>query len=236
MIGRTEMPSSSMRKGYSLVPWLDPAVLTTLIRRVDSWLMTRWSSRITQSETYSSSPWRVRVASPRSPVTMAVMLAVLQPLEQPADLGPQHGLIRQSPEERFDRVEHDAFGADRINRMPEADEQAFEVVLTALLDVVGLDMHVIDGDLLPADHPGEIESQRRDILFDVPGPLLERHEHAGLAELQRSANQELDRQQALAAAGGAAHQRRPSTRKSTAGHLVESLDAGRRLRERDSGR
>ena len=34
--------------------------------------MTRWSSRITQSETYSSSPCRVRAPTPRSAVTTAV--------------------------------------------------------------------------------------------------------------------------------------------------------------------
>ena len=73
VIGSTEMPSSSIRKGYSLVPCVEPRYFTTLTRRVDTWLTTRWSSRITQSETYSSSPWRVRVASPRSPVITAVM-------------------------------------------------------------------------------------------------------------------------------------------------------------------
>ena len=37
-------------------------------RRVETCSFTRWSSRITQSDTYSSSPWRVSCPSPRSPV------------------------------------------------------------------------------------------------------------------------------------------------------------------------
>ena len=45
-------------------------------------LLTRWSSTITQSETYSSRPWRVSASGslPRSPVTTAVTpLALSQP-------------------------------------------------------------------------------------------------------------------------------------------------------------
>ena len=41
-------------------------------RRVEVCSVTRWSSTITQSETYSSMPWRVSVPSPRSPVITAV--------------------------------------------------------------------------------------------------------------------------------------------------------------------
>ena len=50
------MPVSSMRKGYSLLPWVVPRYLTTRRRRVEIWSLTRWSRKITQSETYSSSP------------------------------------------------------------------------------------------------------------------------------------------------------------------------------------
>jgi KaiC/GvpD/RAD55 family RecA-like ATPase len=39
---------------------------------IDTWSLTRWSSRITQSDTYSSRPWRVSEPSPRSPVMTAV--------------------------------------------------------------------------------------------------------------------------------------------------------------------
>ena len=66
--GRTEMPRSSIRNGYSFVPCRLPRYLTIRSRRVEICSLTRWSSRITQSETYSSRPCRVSVPSPRSPV------------------------------------------------------------------------------------------------------------------------------------------------------------------------
>ncbi len=34
--GRIDMPPSSMRKGYSLVPWVVPRYFTTRSRRVES--------------------------------------------------------------------------------------------------------------------------------------------------------------------------------------------------------
>jgi hypothetical protein len=55
-----------------LVSCADPRYLTTLRRRVETSSSMRWSRTITQSETYSSIPWRVSALSPRSPVTMAV--------------------------------------------------------------------------------------------------------------------------------------------------------------------
>ena len=71
-MGKTEKPFSPMRKGYSLVPWADPRYLTTRRRRVETWFSSRWSRRITQSETYSSRPCRVRAPWPRSAVMTAV--------------------------------------------------------------------------------------------------------------------------------------------------------------------
>lgn len=56
VIGSREMPPSSIRNGYSLVPWLEPRYLTMRSRRVDMFSLTRWSSMMTQSATYSSSP------------------------------------------------------------------------------------------------------------------------------------------------------------------------------------
>ena len=66
------MPRSSIRNGYSLVPWLEPRYLRIRSRRVAICPATRLSSRITQSATYSSRPWRVRPVSPRSAVMIAV--------------------------------------------------------------------------------------------------------------------------------------------------------------------
>ena len=105
VIGSTEMPCSSMRNGYSFVPWAEPRYLTTRRRRVEICSWTRWSSRMTQSETYSSRPWRVSVPSPRSPVMMAVTPLSLSQLEQPAQFGAQDRLVRQAAEQRLDGVQ-----------------------------------------------------------------------------------------------------------------------------------
>eukprot|EP01085_Mycamoeba_gemmipara_P000153 Mycagemm_TRINITY_DN9805_c0_g1::TRINITY_DN9805_c0_g1_i1::g.153::m.153 type:complete len:105 gc:universal TRINITY_DN9805_c0_g1_i1:488-174(-) len=70
--GNTEMPLWSIRNGYSLVPWNDPRYLIMRSRRVEILLVTLWSSRITQSETYSSNPCRVSEPSPFSPVMIVV--------------------------------------------------------------------------------------------------------------------------------------------------------------------
>ena len=72
MTGSTAIPRSVMRNGYSFVPWVDPRYFRIRSRRVEISSVTRWSSRITQSETYSSMPCRVSWSRPGSPVTTVV--------------------------------------------------------------------------------------------------------------------------------------------------------------------
>src|SRR5215217_4739060 len=72
VIGNTEIPSSSIRNGYSFVPCTEPRYFMILKSLVEIWLLTRWSNKITQSDTYSSSPCLVRKPSPFSPVIIAV--------------------------------------------------------------------------------------------------------------------------------------------------------------------
>ncbi len=80
VIGITLMPCWSIRNGYSLVPCAEPRYLTIRRRRVEICSLTRWSSRITQSETYSSRPCRVSRPSPRSQVTIELTpLCLSQP-------------------------------------------------------------------------------------------------------------------------------------------------------------
>ena len=72
-MGRTETPVAPMRNGYSSVPCPEPRYLTMRMRRFEIWSLMRWSSRITQSDAYSSSPRRVSSTWPRSAVTIAVI-------------------------------------------------------------------------------------------------------------------------------------------------------------------
>ena len=60
---------------------------------------------------------------------------VLQPPEQSPQLRPENAGVLEARKERLDRVEDDALGAHRPNRVIETDEQAFEIVLAGFLDL-----------------------------------------------------------------------------------------------------
>ena len=156
---------------------------------------------------------------------------VLEPAEQPAQLGAQDGGVGQAAEERLEGVEHDALGADRVDGVAQADEEAFEVVLAGLLDLAALDVDVIHQQLVLVGQFFQVEAEGADVLGQLLGGLLEGHEDAGLAELGRAADEELHREQGLAAAGAAADEGGPAARQPAAGDFVESLDAGRGLGE-----
>ena len=140
---------------------------------------------MTASETYSSSPCRVS-----SPVAALARdhggdALVLQPPEQPSQLRPEDGVVLQAGKQRLDRVEDDALGADGSNRVVEADEQPFEIVLAGFLDLAAFDAHVVDRELPRRDQLRQVEAERRDVAGDLLVVLLERHEHAGLVEMER---------------------------------------------------
>ena len=119
----------------------------------------------------------------------------------------------------------------RAQRVVEANEEPFEVVFAGLLDLRALDSNVFERQALALDQIGHVVAERRDILEDVFLGLFERHEHAALA-VRRAVDEELQGEQRLAAAGPAAHQRRPALRQPAAGDLVEAVDTGRDLGER----
>ncbi len=99
--GSTEMPFSSIRNGYSFVPWVEPRYLTTRKRREETCSLTRWSSTMTQSETYSSSPWRVSVAFAAFAGDDGGHAFVFQPAKEAAQFRAQDERIGQAGEERF---------------------------------------------------------------------------------------------------------------------------------------
>ena len=95
---------------------------------------------------------------------------VLEPAEQPAELGPQDGGVGQAAEQDLDGVQHDALGADRVDGVAEADEQPFEVVLAGLLDLAPLDVDVVHGELLPGDRGRRGRSRASGRWRPVPRP------------------------------------------------------------------
>jgi hypothetical protein len=151
----------------------------------------------------------------------------LEPAEEPNHLGAQDRLVRQAAEERLDRVEHHALGADRIDGVIQPDEQGFEVVLAGFLDLVALDLDVIDRHLLLPDQRLEIEAEGAHVLRQLFGGFLEGHEHAGLAEFHGAAHQEFHRHQRLAAACPATNQGGTAAQQTAAGDVVEPFDSRR---------
>ena len=226
------MPLSSMRNGYSLVPWSEPRYFTTRRRRVEVCSVIRWSRKITQSETYSSRPWRVSVPSPFSPVMTTVM---------PRSLSQRNR--RRSSERSTSGLGRPANSDSMVSRTTrlaptvsiaccQPDEQALEVVLAGLLDLAALDTHVVDRELLLCLELLQVEAERGDVGGELFPRLLERHEDARLAVLGGPAHEELHGEQRLATAGAAADERRAAARQAATRDLVKSLDAGRRLRQR----
>ena len=139
------MPLSSIRNGYSLVPWTEPRYLTIRSRRVRSVL----GDPVVQQDHAVGDVLLQAVAGQRAVAPLAGDdrrdALVLEPAEQPAQLGPQDGRRWTSPPKSdLDGVQHDPLGPDRVDGVAEADEEALQVVLAGLLDLAPLDAHVVD--------------------------------------------------------------------------------------------
>ena len=157
--------------------------------------------------------------------------AVLEPAEQPIELPADDRLVGERAEQHLDRVQEDPFGADGLDRHREPDEQSFEVERTGLDDFARVQPEGVDREQTVPLELFQVEPERRDVGDQVALSLLEREEHARLAELASAADEELDPEQRLAGSGCAGDQRGPSLRKTTVGDLVEPGDAGGRLHQ-----
>src|ERR1700722_976844 len=156
----------------------------------------------------------------------------LQPAKQPPQFGPQDRLIVEPGEKRFNRVESDALGADRRNRVLQPNEQALEIIFAGFLDLAAFDGNIVHREQLPLDEIIEVEPQGSDVAFELLLVLLEAHEDAGFVVVARPAGDEFHGQLGLAAAGAAADQRSSAARKPAAGDLIEPGDAGCAFRDR----
>ncbi len=156
---------------------------------------------------------------------------VLQPAEQAAQFGTQDGFVLQAAEQGFQRIEHDAFGADRVDQIAQPDEQTLQVVVARLLDFAGFDVDLVDDQLAVGFQLGQVEAQRGDVLLELLGAFLEGEEHPGLVVAHGAQHQEFHGQQRLATARAAADQGRPAARQAAFGDFVETVYAGRCLRQ-----
>ena len=187
---------------------------------------------ITQSETYSSSPWRVSVPSPRSAVMMAVTPLSFSQRKSRRNSAAQDAVIRQAGKQRLDGIQHHAFGADGFDGVAQAQEQPFEIVFAGLLDLAAFDVDVIEGQLACASRAGRSKPSEATFCASSSGRLLKGDKDARLVVVHRAAHEELHRQQRFAAPRPAADQRRPAGRQAAVGNIIQSRDAGRALGQR----
>jgi len=158
---------------------------------------------------------------------------VLEPAKESTQLGAQNGLVGQAGEKHLERIEHDALGADGIDRMVEPDEQSLQIIHAARLDLAALDMHVIESDFFAPNQAGKVEPERGDVGDQFRLRFLESEHHARFIEMHRAAHEELGGEQRLTTAGTAAHQRGSSSGPPAAGDFVETLNARGTLGQRD---
>ena len=160
---------------------------------------------------------------------------VLEPAEQPAQLGAQNRLIGQACEQRLERVQDHALGPYGVDREVEAHEQPLQVVLAGLLYLAAFDIDVFERDFLPPDQSRQIEAEGGDVAFQLGARLLKGHENAGFVELHGAAHEEFHRQERLATARPAADKRGPPARQSAVRYLVKSMNARGALGETKGG-
>ena len=228
--GNTTRPRSVIRNGYSLVPCTEPRYLAIRNLRVASSSWIRWSSTMTQSETYSSMPYRVKPpARPRSPVITTVRSRSLSqrssrfnsPLMMDSLPSAVNSTSMVSSTTRLAPTDSTAM-ASLMNRPSRSNTP----VVTKRC---GIDPECIDDEQSPPLQLGQIESHRRHIRRQFGRRFLEREQNPGLAEIPRAADQEFQSEQRLAGPGAAGHQCCPPARQTAECYLVETADAGRRL-------
>ena len=89
---------------------------------------------------------------------------VLEPAEEAAQLGAQDELVGQAGEQGLDGVQHHPFGADGVDGVAQADEQALQIVLAGLFDLAALDIDEIQGEQLLFFQVRQVEAQGGDVL------------------------------------------------------------------------
>jgi len=110
--------------------------------------------------------------------------------------------------------------------VPQADEEALQVVLTGLLDFAALDINEIQSEELLIFQVRQVETQGGHVLGQFFRGFLKRHENAGLTVSDGPPHHKLQAQQGLAAAGAAAHQGRAPPGQAAPRDLIQPRNAG----------
>ena len=128
---------------------------------------------MTQSETYSSSPCRVSSAVAAFARDDGGDASLLQPVEQPPEFRAKNADVRESSEQRLQRIQHDTLRADGVDGDAQSDEQPLEVEVAGFLDFAAHDRNVVDQQFFARAERFEIKAHRSDVLSQVVGALFE---------------------------------------------------------------
>ena len=154
----------------------------------------------------------------------------LQPAEQAAQFGPEDALVVRSPPNSASIVSRTTRLAPMVDGGRQADEEAFEVILAGFLDLAALDVDVVDDSFFCCGPVPPDRTQRGDVFGQFLGGLLKGHEDARLVELDAPRTRN-----SMARGSFRSRRRRRSAwagrRQPAAGDLVETADAGGRLRQ-----
>jgi hypothetical protein len=138
--------------------------------------------------------------------------------------------LDKAAEKCLNSIQYDTLGADGLDRMVQTDEQTFKVIVPCLFDFAALNTNEVQSEFLFRNQVIQIETERADVLCQFMSGFFEGHKNTRLSELRRPANQKFHRQKRFAAPGTATNQRRATSRQSSFGDFVQSLDADRRFR------
>ena len=161
MIGQTLKPSSSIRNGYSLVPWAEPAIFDdpqTAGGNLIGHAMVEQDDAIGDIffQAMTSEGTVAALAGDDRGYTL-----VFQPTEETAQLGAENAFVRQGREKSASIVS----STTRLAPMEsmaciQTDEQSLEVVFTGFFDFASLDADVIEDELLLSDELVKVETKR----------------------------------------------------------------------------
>ena len=156
---------------------------------------------------------------------------VLEPAKQAPKLGTQDGMVGNVAEQGFNRVQRHALGADGVDGVTNANEQAFQVVAAGFHQLGRIYADEVQRQLALALHGIEVIANGAHIGRQLLGRLFKQDDGARLVVLRRAAHDELGRHQGFAAACSAADQRRAPGGKATARDFIQTFDSGGRFPE-----
>ena len=84
---------------------------------------------------------------------------LFEPAEQAPQLGAKNRRVGEYAEQGFDRVDHDPFGANGVDRGAESQKESIEIPITGFFDLAANHLDVIDHELAFSFGAGKVEPE-----------------------------------------------------------------------------